>query len=610
MGDIIHTETDRVPSPCRLEHFSDKHPKYTLEALHSLRKRRELCDVVLIVSKRKILAHRVVLSACSPYFHAMFTGELQESRQAEVEIKDIDEHAMELLVDFAYTSHIVVEEGNVQVLLPAACLLQMTEIQEVCCEFLKRQLDPSNCLGIRAFADTHSCQKLFHYADKFTQERFQEVIESEEFLLLPVHQLIDIISSDELNVRLEEQVYNAIMSWVKYNVAERRQHLRLVLEHVRLSQLTAKFLVGTVGSDILIKSDDVCRDLVDEAKNYLLLPNERAIMIGSRFRPRKPIRKGEVLFAVGGWCSGDAISSVERYDPNTNEWRMVAPMSKRRCGVGVGVLNDLLYAVGGHDGQSYLNSIERYDPHTNQWSTDVAPTDSCRTSVGVAVLNDCLYAVGGQDGVSCLNYVEKYDPNTNRWTKVAPMSTKRLGVAVAVLNGYLYAVGGSDGSSPLNTVERYDPQFNKWSMVAPMCTRRKHLGCAVYNNMIYAVGGRDDTMELSSAERYDPRSNQWQPIVAMTSRRSGVGLAVVNGYLYAVGGFDGNTYLKTFEVYDPDKNQWNLKGSMNYRRLGGGVGVIKNIHENGPIPQISNAEIQYFCKNDQPTVRTNSKPCR
>lgn len=39
---------------------------------------------------------------------------------------------------------------------------------------------------------------------------------------------------------------------------------------------------------------------------------------------------------------------------------MVAPMSKRRCGVGVAVLNDLLYAVGGHDGQSYLNSIERF----------------------------------------------------------------------------------------------------------------------------------------------------------------------------------------------------------------------------------------------------------
>lgn len=72
---------------------------------------------------------------------------------------------------------------------------------------------------------------------------------------------------------------------------------------------------------------------------------------------------GDALLApcllVGGWCSGDAISSVERYDPQTNEWRMVASMSKRRCGVGVSVLDDLLYAVGGHDGSSYLNSVER-----------------------------------------------------------------------------------------------------------------------------------------------------------------------------------------------------------------------------------------------------------
>jgi kelch-like protein 20 len=200
------------------------------------------------------------------------------------------------------------------------------------------------------------------------------------------------------------------MSWVKYNMTERRAHLAHVLQHVRMPLLTPKFLVGTVGSDILIKSDEACRDLVDEAKNYLLLPQERPLMQGPRTRPRKPIRKGEVLFAVGGWCSGDAIASVERYDPQTGEWKMVSPMSKRRCGVGVAVLNDLLYAVGGHDGQSYLNSIERYDPQTNQWSSDVAPTSSCRTSVGVAVLDGFLYAVGGQDGVSCLNHVERYDP--------------------------------------------------------------------------------------------------------------------------------------------------------------------------------------------------------
>uniref|UniRef100_A0A3P9PLN0 Kelch-like protein 20 n=1 Tax=Poecilia reticulata TaxID=8081 RepID=A0A3P9PLN0_POERE len=491
-----------VPQPARMPYISDKHPRQTLEVINLLRKHRELCDVVLVVGAKKIYAHRVILSACSPYFRAMFTGELAESRQTEVVIRDIDERAMELLIDFAYTSQVTVEEGNVQTLLPAACLLQLAEIQEACCEFLKRQLDPSNCLGIR------------------------------------------------------------------------------VLQHVRLPLLSPKFLVGTVGSDPLIKSDEECRDLVDEAKNYLLLPQERPLMQGPRTRPRKPIRCGEVLFAVGGWCSGDAISSVERYDPQTNEWRMVASMSKRRCGVGVSVLDDLLYAVGGHDGSSYLNSVERYDPKTNQWSSDVAPTSTCRTSVGVAVLGGFLYAVGGQDGVSCLNIVERYDPKENKWTRVASMSTRRLGVAVAVCCGFcrLKQYRFISVRFFLPSVERYNPQENRWHTVSPMGTRRKHLGCAVYQDMIYSVGGRDDTTELSSAERYNPRTNQWSPVVAMTSRRSGVGLAVVNGQLMAVGGFDGTTYLKTIEVYDPDANTWRLYGGMNYRRLGGGVGVIKMTH--------------------------------
>ncbi|VDP23895.1 unnamed protein product [Soboliphyme baturini] len=145
-------------------------------------------------------------------------------------MQDIDENALEMLIDFCYSSTIVVEESTVQTLLPAACLLQIQEIQEICCDFLKKQLDPTNCLGIRAFADTHACRELLRIADKFTQHNFQEVMESEEFLMLPVGQLIEIISSDELNVRSEEQVFKAVMGWVRYNVQERRHFLSQAIE--------------------------------------------------------------------------------------------------------------------------------------------------------------------------------------------------------------------------------------------------------------------------------------------------------------------------------------------------------------------------------------------
>ena len=59
-------------------------------------------------------------------------------------------------------------------------------------------------------------------------------MESEEFMLLPFNQLVDIIGSDELNVRSEEQVFNAVMAWVRYNIQDRRPHLA----NVSVSDLT------------------------------------------------------------------------------------------------------------------------------------------------------------------------------------------------------------------------------------------------------------------------------------------------------------------------------------------------------------------------------------
>lgn len=56
------------------------------------------------------------------------------------------------------------------------------------------------------------------------------------------------------------------------------------------------------------------------------------------------------------------------FDPQTDVWTAVAPMSVSRDAVGVCLLGDRLFAVGGYDGQVYLNTVEAYDPQTNEWT--------------------------------------------------------------------------------------------------------------------------------------------------------------------------------------------------------------------------------------------------
>lgn len=116
----------------------------------------------------------MVLAACSPYFYAMFTS-FEESRQDRIVLKEVDHVALQILVEYVYTSEVQVTEDNVQVLLPAANLLQLTDVRDACCDFLQVQLHPTNCLGIRAFADLHGCLDLLSHAELYIEQHFMFV---------------------------------------------------------------------------------------------------------------------------------------------------------------------------------------------------------------------------------------------------------------------------------------------------------------------------------------------------------------------------------------------------------------------------------------------------
>lgn len=75
-----------------------------------------------------------------------------------------------------------------------------SDVQSACCEFLEQQLDPSNCLGIKTFAETHSCEELRKAAEKYILKHFVNLVESEEFLQLSSEDVESLIKCDNLTV--------------------------------------------------------------------------------------------------------------------------------------------------------------------------------------------------------------------------------------------------------------------------------------------------------------------------------------------------------------------------------------------------------------------------
>ncbi|XP_044283298.1 kelch-like protein 4 isoform X1 [Varanus komodoensis] len=557
--------------------YSANHAEQAFRKMENYLQQKQLCDVLLIAGDHKIPAHRLVLCAVSDYFAAMFTSDVREAKQEEIKMEGVDPDALRDLVHYAYTGVLELKEETIESLLAAACLLQLSQVIEVCCNFLMKQLHPSNCLGIRSFGDAQGCTELLRVAHVYTMEHFTEVIKNQEFLLLPAAEIAKLLSSDDINVPDEEAIFKALMLWVRHDLQDRQRDLGMLLSYIRLPLLSPQLLADLENSPMF--TDDLeCQKLLMEAMKYHLLPERRSMMQSPRTKPRKSTVGS--LYAVGGMDATKGTTTIEKYDLRTNSWIQIGTMNGRRLQFGVAVIDNKLYIVGGRDGLKTANTVECFNPVTKVW-TVMPPMSTHRHGLGVAMLEGPMYAVGGHDGWSYLNTVERWDPQARQWNYVASMATPRSTVGVAALNSKLYAVGGRDGSSCLKSMECFDPHTNKWSICASMSKRRGGVGVATYNGFLYAVGGHDapasnHCSRLSDCvERYDPKTDTWTTVAPLSVPRDAVGICPLGDRLYAVGGYDGHTYLDTVESYDAQNNEWTEEVPVNIGRAGVCVVVVK-----------------------------------
>lgn len=71
---------------------------------------------------------------------------------------------------------------------------------------------------------------------------------------------------------------------------------------------------------------------------------------------------------------------------------------------GVVVLNDLVYVCGGRDYSGPCNIVERYCPESDEWRM-MSPMNNSRSTLAVVAIGDAIYAIGGTFDSSPLNTV-------------------------------------------------------------------------------------------------------------------------------------------------------------------------------------------------------------
>ncbi|KAJ6659334.1 hypothetical protein lerEdw1_019205 [Lerista edwardsae] len=97
----------------------------------------DLCDVdiVLVPQKSIFPAHKGVLAAYSQFFHSLFTQNKQLQR-VELSLEALTSQGLQQILNFIYTSKLLVNACNVQDVLSAAAVLQMNNIASSCQELI------------------------------------------------------------------------------------------------------------------------------------------------------------------------------------------------------------------------------------------------------------------------------------------------------------------------------------------------------------------------------------------------------------------------------------------------------------------------------------------
>ncbi|NXL95062.1 KLH18 protein, partial [Alectura lathami] len=486
----------------------------------------------LQVGDHKFSAHRIVLAASIPYFHAMFTNDMMECKQDEIVMQGMDPSALEALINFAYNGHLAIDQQNVQSLLMGASFLQLQNIKDACCTFLRERLAPGWEAVPGLIDSSFSSPRCLTVSSRLgAPERSWQRVGTWRTSKQP----------NKPNQRLSvcPQVFEAALAWIRYDREQRELFLPELLSKIRLPLCRPQFLADRVQQDDLVRCCHKCRDLVDEAKDYHLMPERRPHLPAFKTRPRCCTSIAGLIYAVGGLNSaGDSLNVVEVFDPIANRWEKCQPMATARSRVGVAVLNGLLYAIGGYDGQLRLSTVEVYNPEADSWSK-----------------------------VESMN-------SKRRWTVVTPMSSNRSAAGVTVFEGRIYVSGGHDGLQIFNSVEYYNQHTATWHPVAGMLNKRCRHGAASLGSKLFVCGGYDGSAFLSAAEVYGSAADQWYLLVPMNTRRSRVSLVANCGRLYAVGGYDGQSNLSSVEMYDPETDRWTFMAPMVCHEGGVGVGCV------------------------------------
>ena len=252
-----------------------------MKRLNLQRRNDHFCDVILEVGsgdeQAHLKAHKIVLCAASPFFFNALNSGMKEKKEGVIRLEETSKAVMEEVLEYMYAGHVNINEGNVFDLLAVADYFLIASLKTLCLNVLLRALSLSSCIATYDVATRYRCKELMKKARDFIQSNFVAVAETEDFL--SGKQVEGWISSDEIVVTGEEEVFEILINWIERNESQKQNFSNLFC-HTRCIYIPTDYLMKDILPDPTIKSNLYCSNLaLDAIKMVSIVGKKNAILL-------------------------------------------------------------------------------------------------------------------------------------------------------------------------------------------------------------------------------------------------------------------------------------------------------------------------------------------
>ncbi|XP_060064218.1 kelch-like protein 24 isoform X2 [Ylistrum balloti] len=436
-------------------------------------------DVEVVVDDETYCCHRVVLGAMSDYFNAMFNSGFRESNEKRVYLQGVDKETFEMILSFLYTGEDHVNNDNVSQLLMASVMLQVTSLQTICENYLRQNLNIDNCVGIWRIATSHGLQNLIKTSWTFIMKYFPEICGEEEFDSMSAKELTLIIDDKELYTSSEELVCDAVIKWVKVDIAERRNDLKEIFGHLRLSLMDTDYLRKLLVMEVIKECD--CVEMVQEIMGKS--NDEDSSTLASDYREE------EVICMVGTRSRNPDPQKTEiqcySYRHRKTFTLMDLPKETGPCFAVCTDGKDIFISGGYVERKIILHFVAK----ENKWIE--SSMNEGRWSHAMAAYGDAIYLIGGMSQTNeTKSCIEKFDVHKKSCTKVGDLQVPVSSLTLAVIGRKIYTFGGKHSNrQPATVIQCYNTSTNQCVVVGDLPSScAGSVGRAVnYEDKVYLV---------------------------------------------------------------------------------------------------------------------------